>query len=218
MDTAAKACRGVVTCIPRVASRGGRIPQLNTCRATGRTIPQVAQERTPRIPLTTLNLLNRPTCPRPGRRCCLICTTHTRMHLLGKKFPSACRADAYAYTHNNNNNTHTWTLYAHTQHTLVYTSHYSCTLTTLYARCQHHEHVYARTHACMHARTHARTTNARTHARTHFVNRSSHDVDNVMVDDAHKQDQSRPVADPVVLWEDTVTLFCLPLFSCRPHF
>jgi hypothetical protein len=94
MHTAAKACRGVVTCMPRVASRGGRIPQLNTCRTIDRTTPQVAQERTPRIPLTTLTLLNRPTCPRPGRRCCLICTTHTRMQLLGKKssqrVPSRC--------------------------------------------------------------------------------------------------------------------------------
>jgi hypothetical protein len=24
--------------------------------------------------------------------------------------------------------------------------------------------------------------------------------------------------DPVVLWEDTVTLFCLPIFSSLPHF
>jgi hypothetical protein len=42
---------------------------------------------------------------------------------------------------------------------------------------------------------------------------------------AHKQDQHRPgsrpvgpVTDPLVLWEDTVTLFCLPLFSSLPHF
>ena len=39
-----------------------------------------------------------------------------------------------------------------------------------------------------------------------------------MDEKANKQDQNRLVADPLVLWEDTVTIFCLQLFPCWSHF
>jgi hypothetical protein len=39
-------------------------------------------------------------------------------------------------------------------------------------------------------------------------------------DDKHDRegDKGNGQADPLVLWEDTVSLCCLPLFSSRPHF